>query len=139
MPECGFSLTRIFPCKDRFCPYSQHKVSMQQKYIFFSKKPFLESTEFGEIRATVRGSRPEVFCKKVVLGNFAKFTGKHLCQSLFFNKVADLRLATLLKKRLWQGCFPVNFAKFRRTPFLREHLRWLLLDCEYSLQNKILT
>ena len=26
--------------------------------------------------------------KKAVLRNFAKFTGKHLCQSLFFNKVA---------------------------------------------------
>ena len=38
-----------------------------------------------------RNSRPEVFCKKGVLRNFAKFTGKHLCQSLFFNKVAGLR------------------------------------------------
>ena len=47
-----------------------------------------------------RSSRPEVFCKKIVLRNFAKFTGKHLCQSLFFNKVADLRPATLFKKRL---------------------------------------
>ena len=27
-----------------------------------------------------------------VLKNFAKFTGKHLCQSLFFTKVADLDL-----------------------------------------------
>ena len=35
-----------------------------------------------------RSSRLEVFCKKSVLRNFAKFTGKHLCQSLFFNKVA---------------------------------------------------
>ena len=35
-----------------------------------------------------RSSRPEVFCKKGVLRNFAKFTGKHLRQSLFFNKVA---------------------------------------------------
>ena len=26
--------------------------------------------------------------KKDALKNFAKFTGKHLCQSLFFNKVA---------------------------------------------------
>ena len=34
---------------------------------------------------------PEVFYKKGVLKNFAKFTGKHLCQSLFFNKVAGLR------------------------------------------------
>ena len=28
----------------------------------------------------------EVFCKKAVLRNLAKFTGKYLCQSLFFNK-----------------------------------------------------
>ena len=33
-----------------------------------------------------RSSRPEVFCKKGVLENFTKFTGKHLYQSLFFNK-----------------------------------------------------
>ena len=33
-----------------------------------------------------RSSRSEVFCKKGVLRNFANFTGKHLCQSLFFNK-----------------------------------------------------
>ena len=35
-----------------------------------------------------RSSRPDAFCQKGVLRNFAKFTGKHLCQSLFFNKVA---------------------------------------------------
>ena len=34
---------------------------------------------------------PDVFCKKGVLRNFTKFTGKHLCQSLFFNSVAGLR------------------------------------------------
>ena len=33
-----------------------------------------------------------------------------------------LRPATLLKKRLWHKCFPVNFAKFLRTPFFTEHL-----------------
>ena len=36
-----------------------------------------------------RSSRPEVFCKKCVLENFTKFTGKQLCQIIFFNKVAD--------------------------------------------------
>ena len=35
-----------------------------------------------------------------VLRNFAKLTGKHLCQGLFFNKVAALRPAILFKKRL---------------------------------------
>ena len=58
-------------------------------------------------RQRFRSSRPEVFCKKGVLRNLAKFTGKHLCQSLFF-----------------------NFEKFLRTPFLTEHLRWLLLKIE---------
>ena len=29
-----------------------------------------------------------LFHTRLVLRNFAKFTGKHLCQSLFFNKVA---------------------------------------------------
>ena len=69
-----------------------------------------------------RSSHPEVFCKEGVLRTFTKFTGKDLCQSLFFNKVACLRPATLLKKRLWHRCFPVNFVKFQRTPFLTEYL-----------------
>ena len=64
----------------------------------------------------------------VVLRNFAKFTGKHLCQTLFFNKVPNLRTGTLLKKSVWHRCFPVNFAKFLRTTFFTEHLRWLFLD-----------
>ena len=34
------------------------------------------------------------------LRNFAKFAGKHQCESLFFNKVAGVRSATFLKKRL---------------------------------------
>ena len=36
---------------------------------------------------SLRSSRPEVFCKEGVLRNLAKFTGKHLCQRLFFNKL----------------------------------------------------
>ena len=62
---------------------------------------------------------PEVFCKKSILRNFAKFTGKHLCESLYFNKFAGLRPATLLKQRLWHRCLPVTVVKFLRTPFLQ--------------------
>ena len=50
--------------------------------------------------------------RKCVLRNLAKFTGKHLRRSLFFNKVAGLKPATLFKKRLWHRFFPVIFAKF---------------------------
>ena len=58
----------------------------------------------------------EVFSRNGALRNFTKFTEKHLCQSLFFKKVAS-RPVTLLKKRLWHKCFSVNFVKFLRTPF----------------------
>ena len=69
-----------------------------------------------------RKSHAEVFCKKSVLRNLARFTGKHLRQILFFNKVAGLRPVTLLKKKFWHSYFPVNFAKFLRTPFIIEQL-----------------
>ena len=69
-----------------------------------------------------------MFFEKGVLRNFTKFTRKHLRQSLFFNKFAGLRPATLLEKRLQRRFFPVNFVKFLRTPFLIEHLWWLLLS-----------
>ena len=43
------------------------------------------------------------------------------------HKVPETQPATLLKKRLWQRCFPVNFAKFLRTPFLQNTSGRLLL------------
>ena len=66
-----------------------------------------------------------MFCKKGVPKNSSKFTGKHLCQGLFFNEVAWS--CNFIKKRLWHRCFPVNFDKFLRTPFLQNTSGWLLL------------
>ena len=71
---------------------------------------------------TLQKQSPGGALKKGALWNLAKFTGKHLWQSLS---------GTLLKKRLWRRCFPVNFAKFLRTTFLLEHLQWLLLTLEF--------
>ena len=59
--------------------------------------------------------------KKGDLKNFAKSIGKHLCQSLFFNKVAGLRSATLLKKRLWHRCFVWILRNFKNA-FCTQHL-----------------
>ena len=39
----------------------------------------------------------------------------------------SLRPATLLKERRWHRCFPVNFVKFLRTPFLQNTSGQLLL------------
>ena len=52
------------------------------------------------IKIMYRNSHPEVFYKSIVLRNFTKFIGKHLCQSLFFNKI-KLRVSGL-KLTSWQ-------------------------------------
>ena len=38
-----------------------------------------------------------------------------------------LKACNFTKKRFQHMCFPVNIAKFSRTPILTEHLCWLLL------------
>ena len=62
---------------------------------------------------------PEVFCKKDVLRNFTKFTGKHLCQSLFFNKIVGLETLAQV--------FSCEFCEMSKNIFSIEHLWWLLL------------
>ena len=84
---------------------------------------WLQSLLIRYILSKPRSSRPEVSYKKGVHKKLTKFTGKHLYQGLFFTKVADLRPATLSKKRLWHRCFPVNFAKFLWTSFFTKHLQ----------------
>ena len=54
---------------------------------FSSSVCFTQSKVINLKQSNIRSSRPEVFCKKSLLKDFAKFTGKHLCQSLCFNKV----------------------------------------------------
>ena len=83
--------------------------------------------------------------KNPFLGHFLDFLGSPDRLVLFFKdmffyffydtlssckiseKTGSLRPATLLKKRLWHRCFPVNFAKFLRTPFLNNTSGRLLL------------
>ena len=70
--------------------------------------------------------------KKGVLKNFAKFTGKHFCQTFFFNKVAGGPCNFIKKETLAQVfsyefceistqcmCFPVKFANFLEHLFNR--------------------
>ena len=91
-----------------------------------------------EILTVVRSSHQRCSVTKVVLRNFTKFTGKHLYQRLFFNKVAGLSPASLLKKKLWHRCFPVNFAKFLRTGFLSNTSRRVLLSSNGNDEKKLL-
>ena len=77
----------------------------------FVKKVFLKSTETHNFVIIS-------YCE-CILKNFTKFTGKHLCWSLFFDKVAGLKPETLFKKKLQHRCLPVYFVKFLRTLSLK--------------------
>ena len=76
----------------------------------------------GNLVVSSRNKHCKCCVKKGVLKNFAKFTGKYLCWSLFFNKVEGLRPATSLKKKLQHRSFPMNLAISFYT-FFTEHLR----------------
>ena len=52
-----------------------------------------------------------------------------------FNKAAGLLTCNLIKKRLQHRCFPVNIAKFLKTPILKNICEGLLL-CEMKIISK---
>ena len=62
---------------------------------------------------------------KVLPRNFAKFTGKHLCQNLFYNKVAGLRpeACNFIKIETLAQVFPCEFCEISLKTFFTEHLR----------------
>ena len=87
---------------------------MIKSRILYSNKTYFWAPDIPcnyDLFTIIRSSHRRCFIKKGVLENLANFIGKHLCKGLSFNMVGGLR-PTLLK-----GEFPVNFAKFLRTPF----------------------
>ena len=69
---------------------------------------------------------PEVFCKKkCVLGKFTEFTGKHLCQTLFFNKETQAQVLSC------------EFCKISKYTFFTEHLRATAPQHDNFLQKPI--
>ena len=61
---------------------------------------------FSNIFMLEKSIRLDLFCKKGVLRNFTKLTAKHLCESLFFNKVAG------------RGCFMILIGKLNKCNLL---------------------
>ena len=110
----------------------------KKKILRYNKNPHMSKTLrkamtfISKIKNPYKSSRRRCSLKKCVLRNFAKFIGKHLYQGLFFNKVAGLRPANLLKKKLWHKCFPVNFEKFLGAPLLQNTSGRLFLPQHYN-------
>ena len=96
---------------------------MASAYVYLLPKKIFFKTR-GHF-AKNRSSRPGVFCKKSVLENFAKFTGKQLCQNLFVNKVVGFRPnkeSLFINKETLAQVFSCEFCQifkntfFHRTP-----------------------
>ena len=87
----------ILSCLDN----SLNIINILNSFIFETCCPNL----FLTLYISFGSSCPEVFCKKGVLRNYAKFTGKHLCNSLFLNKVAGLSLQLSQKQDSGAGVF----------------------------------
>ena len=78
----------------------------------------------------------ESFCKKGVLEDFEKFTRKHLCQSLFFNKVEGQPATSLIKKETLVLVLFCEFCEiFKNTSFIEQH-RWLLQNNSAKFTEK---
>ena len=58
-----------------------------------------------------------------------KFHRKAIVLGSLFNRVEGLKFCIFIKKRLQHRCFPVKFAKFLKTSFLKNICERLLLDC----------
>ena len=137
---CNFikkeTLTQVFSCE--FCAIANNTFFYRTfPCDYFSKQQELRSSLVtlyshdaypnNETKKKIQKLPSEVFYKKGVLENLAKFTGKQLIQRFFLNNVTNLRPATSFEKRLWYRCFPVNFPKALRTIFLNNTSERLLL------------
>ena len=80
----------------------------------------ISASELASAQAAIRG----VLWKKVVLKNFAKFTGKHLCHSLFLIKqTVACTLCSFIKKEALAQVFSCESWEIFKNTFFTEHLR----------------
>ena len=68
-----------------------------------------------------RSSNQRCSVKQGVLGNFAKFTGKHLRQSLFFNKLVGAA-SNFIKKETLAQVFSCETYEISKNIFFKEQL-----------------
>ena len=80
-------------CVKRSDDYFFRKVTLFSIFVYEIEQNRTYSTNLTTIKCGLNQKQPpEVFYKKGVPKNFAKFTGKHLYQRLFLNKVAGVEL-----------------------------------------------
>ena len=107
--KCSDNVTKIHRlCFKRCFPTNQTTTKKLEEFFIFIN---------AKLKWISRSSHQRCSVRKGVLRNFAKFTGKYLCQNPFFNKVVCPRPATSFKKETLTQVFSCEFL---RTPFSRK-------------------
>ena len=110
MPESLFN-NNLHLLGDCFCKVTKMKL--------FFKLDIQKITISNRITHNTEAAVRRCSVKKVSL-EITQHLQENTCASVsILIKLQTLRPATLLKKRLWHKCFPVNVAKFLRIPFLK--------------------
>ena len=89
-------------------------LSQRKTLCIFGRMYQFQNVNFETIEAVVQ----RCSVKKMFL-EISQNSQENICSRVSFLIIS--------KKRLWHRCLPVNFVKFLRTPFYKEHLWWLLL------------
>ena len=104
-------------------------VSERMYVIFIAKNNILrccfsnsaDSAKFGLCLSLQETATRTFSVRKGAFRNFAKFTGKHLCQSLFFNRVAGWA-CNFIKKETLAQVFSCEFCEISKNTIFKEHL-----------------
>ena len=105
------------------------RIKKFQAYVikgYVSKKIVIRTLSLRKQRSSHRSSYHRYSIKKLFLKDLQHLRKTPVLESLF-NKFAGLKTCNFIKKRLQQRCFPVNIAKFLRTPSLNNMCKWLVL------------
>ena len=81
--DCHSNKNRLHQKRGAFFKVNRKKMCNLAWRILISS--FISLMQVLQSAKQPRSSHLQVFCKKRVLKNFEKLTGKHLCQSLFFS------------------------------------------------------
>ena len=119
------------------CGISKHLWWLLPMYNFFSIRDlnYSRNLEILEMYNIIfKSSRPEMFCKKDALKNLAKFTGKHLCQSLFFKKETLAQVFFCEFCEIFKNTFFTEYLWATASVVLRESLNtWELPSSQASI------
>ena len=112
-----FEVARVPSLSERVLMEKNYCETWNKWFRVFSLKGFLfPAFSLEKLKEQIaeksRSTHQRSSVKKVVLTNFTVFLGKHLCYSLFLIKLR-------VSPRLQHSHFPVNIAKFLRTPILK--------------------